>query len=338
MRLNRGFSLTAKALLVGGFVFLTGHPTTAQEPIRTRLSIATTDPHPLFAGAMRFKEALEQASGGKILVQVFPAAQAGDEAASLQLIRSGGLQFASHSSSLSSSASNEPVLQGWSLPFLYPDSDAAYRAWDSDLAAKSFAAYEKHGFKCMERWDNGFRQLSTNKPINSVEDVRGLKLRTPDGAIYISTWKALGAVPTPMAFTELYTALQTGVVEGTELPIQVIDSSKFYEVQKNFAEVNYMNDPACFSVSLQFYRSLSPELRAAVDKAAKEASVANRQRAREGFEKALSKVTSAGMKVTKPSADAFRAATASVYDDFYKKTGAEGRTLVDGILAITKKP
>jgi len=335
MPINGGFARAA-ALLACGLGLAVAAPAVAQEPIKTRFSIATSDPHPLYAGAVRFKEALEAASGGKILVQVFPSAQAGDEAASLQLIRAGGLQFATHSSSLASSASNEPALQGWSLPFLYRDSDTAYRAWDSDLAYKSFAAYEKHGFKCMERFDNGFRQLSTNRPINAVEDVRGLKLRTPDGAIYISTWRALGAVPTPMAFSELYTALQTGVVEGTELPVQVLDTSKFYEVQKHFAEVNYMNDPACVSVSMLFYRSLSPELRAAVDKAAKEAAIANRQRARDGFEKALAKVTAAGMKTTKPDAAAFRAATASVYDDYYKKTGAEGRALVEGILALAK--
>jgi len=337
MRANGGFSIAA-ALVAGGLGLLAAQPAAAQEPIKTRFSIATNEAHPLYAGAARFKEALEAATGGKMLVQIFPSAQAGDEAASLQLIRSGGLQFASHSSSLASSASNEPVLQGWALPFLYPTSDAAYRAWDSELAHKSFAAYEKHGFKCLERWDNGFRQLSTNKPINGVEDVRGLKLRTPDGAIYIATWKALGAVPTPMAFTELYTALQTGVVEGTELPVQVLDSSKFYEVQKNFAEVNYMNDPACFSVSLQFYRSLTPELRAAVDKAAKESAIANRKAARDGFDKALAKVTSSGMKATKPNIEPFRAATASVYDDYFKKNGAEGRAVVEGILALTKQP
>ena len=323
---------------MGGVLGAWSLPAAAADPIRTRLSIATNEAHPFFPGAARFKEVLEAETGGGILVQVFPSAQAGDEAASLQLIRSGGLQFAEHSSSLSSSASKEMVLQGWSLPFLYPSAAAAYRAWDSDLAYKSYTAYEKHGFKCLERWDAGFRQLSSNRPINAVEDVRGLKLRTPDGAVYISTWKALGAVPTPMAFTELYTALQTGVVEGTELPVQVIDSAKFFEVQKSFAQINYLNDPICFSVSLAFLNSLTPAQQQAVAKAAKESAITERKAANDGFEKALQRVTAAGLKITRPDSESFRKAIAPVYEDYYQKAGPEGRALVEGILALTKQP
>jgi len=313
-------------------------PADAADPIRTRLSIATNEAHPFYPGAVRFKEALEAATNGGMLVQIFPSAQAGDEAASLQLIRAGGLQFAEHSSSLSSTASNEPVVQGWSLPFPYADADAAYRAWDSDLAEKSYSAYEKHGFKCLVRWDAGFRQLSSIRPVNSVADVRGMKLRTPDGAVYFSTWKALGAVPTPMAFTELYTALQTGVVEGTELPVQVIDSAKFYEVQKHFAEINYMNDPICFSVSLSFFKSLTPAQQQAVVHAAKESAIAERKAARDSFDRALQRVTAAGLKASRPDPAEFRKAIAPVYDDYYQKAGQEGRALVEGILALTKRP
>ena len=312
-------------------------PAKSADVVQTRLSIATNEAHPYYPGAVRFKEVLEAETSGKIQVQIFPNAQAGDEAASLQLIRSGGLQFAEHSSSLASSASNEPLLQAWSLPFLYPDAEAAYHAWDSDLADKSYAAFEKHGFKCLVRWDAGFRQLSSNRPVNSVGDVRGLKLRTPDGAIYISTWQALGAVPTPMAFSELYTALQTGVVDGTELPVQVFDASKFYEVQKNFAVVNYMNDPICFSVSLQFFKSLSPDQRQAVLKAADASAMAEREAARAGFENSIQQVASVKVEITRPQTDQFRKAVAPVYDGFYQKAGEEGRTLVEEILALTKR-
>ena len=308
----------------------------AADTIKTRLSIATGEGHPFLPGALKFKEALEAASGGRIQVQVFPNAQAGDEAASLQLVRSGALQFAEHSSSLASSASNEPMLQGWSLPFLYPDADAAYRAWDSEFADKSYAAFEKHGFRCLVRWDAGFRQLSSGRPVNGVDDVKGLKLRTPNGAIYIATWKALGAVPTPMAYTELYTGLQTGVVEGTELPVQAFESSKFFEVQKHFATLNYMNDPICFSVSLSFFRSLDAELQAAVMTAARASAEAERAAARQGYDVAVAKVTAAGVQFTHPDTDAFRQAVAPVYEDYYQQAGPAGRELVQGILALTK--
>jgi TRAP-type C4-dicarboxylate transport system substrate-binding protein len=163
-----------------------------------------------------------------------------------------------------------------------------------------------------------------------------MKLRTPDGAIYVSTWKALGAVPTPMALTELYTSLQTGVVQGTELPLQGIEALKIHEILKNFAAINYMNDPICFSVSLQFYKSLTPELQKAVMKAAKESTVAERSAARDSYDKALQKVIAAGVKASRPDTAAFRKMVAPVYDEYYKKTGANGRALVEGILALTK--
>ena len=306
-------------------------------PIQTRLSIVTGETHPYYPGAVKFKEALETESRGQILVQVFANAQIGDEAAGFQLLRSGTLQFAQQSSSLASSASNELKLQAWSLPFLYPDADAAYHAWDSELAVKSYAALEKSGVKCLARWDAGFRQLSANRPVSSMSDVRGLKIRTPDGAIYVSTWKALGAVPTPMAFTELYTALQTGVVDGTELPVQVFASSKFDEVQKNYAIINYMNDPICFSVSLKFFNGLSPELQQAVMKAAQASATANRQAARASFDKAIEQVKASGVKITRPDTEPFRKAVAPVYEDFYKKVGEDARGIVNAIIQLTKK-
>lgn len=328
----------APALLLAGLGVLStvSGPVSAADPISTRLSIATNEAHPYYPGAVKFKEVLEAESKGQIKVQIFANASAGDEAASLQLIRSGGLQFSQHSSSLSSSASNEPLLQGWSLPFLYPNAEAAHRAWDSALADKSYAAYEKSGFKCLVRWDAGFRQLSSSRPVNAVADLRNLKVRTPDGAVYIGTWKALGATPTPMAYTELYTALQTGVVEGTELPVQVFLSGKFTEVQKNFAVINYMNDPICFSVSLRFFNSLSPALREAVMKAAKASAIAERLAATESFERSLAQVRKLGVAVTQPDTEPFRKAIASIYEDFYKRNGEEGRALLTGIMAAAK--
>lgn len=329
-----------RALVVGlGLLALLSYaePAGAADAVRARLSIATTETHPYYPGAQRFKEALEAETKGAIQVQVFPNAQAGDEAASLQLLRSGGLQFAEHVISLATSAFNEPKLTAWSLPFVYRDADAAYRAWDSELAEKSVAVFEKSGFRCLVFWDAGFRQLSSNRAVNAVADVKGLKVRTPNGAIYVDTWKALGGVPTPMAFTELYTALQTGVVDGTELPVQVFHSSKFAEVQKNVALINYTNDPICFSVSLKFFNALPAEQQQAVVKAAKASAIAERQAANSGFETAIQAVKAAGVNVTRPDTEAFRQAVAPVYEAYYQTAGEDGRALVKAILATAAK-
>jgi TRAP-type transport system periplasmic protein len=169
-----------------------------------------------------------------------------------------------------------------------------------------------------------------------VEDVRGLKVRTPNGTIYIDTWKALGAVPTPMAFTELYTALQTGVVDATELPLQTFQAAKFAEVQKNVAVLNYMNDPICFSVSNKFFTGLRPELQQAVAKALKDATGVERDAVTSSFKSSADAVKAAGVKFSEPDTEPFRKAVAPVYESYFKTNGEEGRKLVDTISAVAK--
>jgi TRAP-type transport system periplasmic protein len=329
-------SLTVVAVLavVAGF-----HVATADSPkLIVRLSIAGNQQHPYYAGAVKFKEVLDRGSQGKIEVKIFENSQLGDEAASLELVRKGGLEFTEHLTSIAASAYKQPTLQAWSLPFLYPDSRAAYKAWDSDVATRSYAMFEPLGFKCLARWDAGFRELSSMRPVNSLADVKGLKVRTPAGQIYLQTWRSLGAVPVPMAITELYTALQTGVVSGTELPLQALVSLKYYEVQKSAAVLNYMNDPICFSTSVKFFGSLSPELQQAVLDAVTAATSAERQASVTQAEAAVAQLKKLGLSVTQPPLDPFRAAVAPVYDEYYTSVGAAGRDLVHQIQQVIAKP
>jgi tripartite ATP-independent transporter DctP family solute receptor len=304
-------------------------PVAAASTVRVSLS-ASTD-HPYNVGAVKFKEVLERESKGEIKVQIFNNSQLGDESASLEAVRTGSLEFAEHLTSLAASAYGEPQVGAWALPFLYPNSESAWKAWDSPAAVRSYAAFDKKGFKCIARWDAGFRELSSSKPVNSLADVKGLRLRTPAGKIYIDTWKALGAAPVPMAITELYTALQTGVVSGTELPLQAILSYKYYEVQKSDAMLNYIDDPICFSVSAKYYDSLSRDLQKAVMDAAAASSGAERQAAATQAGAAVARIKQLGMTVTQPDLTEFRKAVAPVYDDFYKANGPDSRALVQQI-------
>lgn len=302
-----------------------------------RYTQGTGKAHASYLGAEKFKEVLEAGSNGQISVEIYPDGQFADEANSIQLMRSGALEFGNFSSSLVASALKVPELQAWSLPFLYDDAQSAYRAWASDVAKDSYAALEKSGIKWLGCFDQGFRQLSTSQAVNKVEDLQGLKVRTPNGEVYVNTWKALGAVPGPMAFGELYSALQTGAMDATELPIQVVASGKFYEVQKSVALINYLNDPNCISVSTKFFESLSPELQKAVEDAADAAVKAQHDASVESFETSLKEVTDAGLTVTTPDLEPFRDAVASVYESFYASTGDDGRKLVESIRQAAKE-
>lgn len=307
------------------------------QAMQTRYSQSTSESHPYFAGAKKFKEVLEAETDGRITVDLYASATVADEGASLQLLRSGALEFAQHSSSLAASTFNVPHLMAWTMPFLYPDAEATYRAWDSELFTESFGVFDRFGFKCLVLWDAGSRQLSSNRAVEKVADVSGLKIRTPNSPVYIDIWNALGGVPAPMAFAELYTGLQTGVVDGTELPVQLIFSDKFHEVQSHQAIINYMNDPICFSVSKVFYDRLTPDLQAAVVKAAMESAVAQRATVQEGFQAAIDGIAEQGMTVTYPDTSEFREAVLPVYESFYSQAGDEGRALVESILAIVSQ-
>ncbi len=309
---------------------------TAQAPIQTRLSIGgANEEHVFYFGAQKFKEALERETGGRMVVEIFPNASLADEAGNVQLMRTGALQFSTHSSSLAASALNQPVLQGWTLPFLYPNEEKAYLAWDSDVARNAYAAFESSGISCLERWDAGFRQISANRAIESIEDLRGLKIRTPDGGVYIDAVQALGADATPLAFNEIYTSLQTGVIDGTELPAQAIFAMNFHEVQTSLAIVNYLNEPICFSASTQFLNSLEPDLRAAVDVAAKEAAAAEREDAQRRLQIALDGMEAAGITFTYPDAAQFREAVKPVYEKYYESAGDAGRQMIEEVFKIT---
>jgi len=337
MVMNRRLGLFALAI---GAVFLatTASPGFAQDTIQTRFSIGgANEDHVFYYGAKKFKEALERESKGRITVELFPNSQIADEAGSIQLLRTGGVQFTTHSSSLAASAFNTPLVQGWTLPFLYPTAEAAYRAWDSDVARNVYGEFEKSGVTCMERWDAGFRQISSKSPIEKLEDLKGLRIRTPNGATYIEAIRALGATPTPLAFSEIYTSLQTGVIDGTELPAQAIFAMKFHEVQTHIAVVNYMNEPICFSASTQFLNSLDPELRKAVEVAAREATEAERAEAQARFQLALDGIKAAGLSFTHPDLAAFREAVKPAYEIFYETAGDDGRKMIEQVLEITTK-
>jgi tripartite ATP-independent transporter DctP family solute receptor len=170
-----------------------------------------------------------------------------------------------------------PGVDVFGMPFLFEDKAQAYKILDSLVAEDIFRVTEEQNIKVLASWENGFRQVGTiKKPVYKLEDLRGLKIRTAPGDIFIDTWACLKAAATPIAWNEVFTALQTGVVDGQEVPLGPFYTGGFGEVVKYYSFINYMYDPFSLTVSMGFWNSLLPELQEAVQKAANESRDAQR--------------------------------------------------------------
>jgi tripartite ATP-independent transporter DctP family solute receptor len=181
-------------------------------------------------------------------------------------------------------------------------------------------------------YENGYRNITNSKrPINTPADVKGLKIRTPENLAQLETFKAMGAVATPMAFSELYNALSQGVVDGQENPLQNIWTSKMYEVQKYLTMTGHIYNSAYILASNKFWMGLPADLRKIAEDSLKEASdwqldfVANLDK------QLITDLKAKGMQVTFPDQEAFRKATAPAYDAFYAKFGDRAKKIIETI-------
>ena len=188
------------------------------------------------------------------------------------------------------------------------------------------------GIRMVGFYENGYRNITNSKrPINTPADVKGLKIRTPENLAQLETFKAMGAVATPMAFSELYNALSQGVVDGQENPLQNIWTSKMYEVQKYLTMTGHIYNSAYILASNKFWMGLPADLRKIAEDSLKEASdwqldfVANLDK------QLITDLKAKGMQVTFPDQEAFRKATAPAYDAFYAKFGDRAKKIIEAI-------
>jgi tripartite ATP-independent transporter DctP family solute receptor len=260
-------------------------------------------------GALKFKEVLEAESGGKFNVIVYPGNQLGTPREMLAQLALNTTQIM---------ASGDPgikEIEYLALPYLMKGianyaaviNSPIGEAWNKKLV-------DQRKVQLLGFLPRSPRQISTNKVINSMADLKGLKLRAPQRDYYVESLTALGAKPTPMAFKEVYTALQTGVVDGQENPIETIYAQKFYEVQKAIAMVDYIDKPAYVMVGDAFWQGLSADDRAhfktaqAASRALVEGMLPTQQK------EFIEKMQAAGITITYPDKAEFIAATQKVRD------------------------
>ena len=255
--------LAATALSVG--------VATAQTPIIIKVSHVVAPDTPKGKGAQRFKELAEQRTGGRVKVELYPNSQLYKDKEEMEALQLGSVQMLAPSL-----AKFGPLgvkeFEVFDLPFLFKD-DASFRGiTDGALGADLFKKLEPKGIKGLAYWDNGFHQMSANKPLHAVADFKGMKMRIQSSKVLDAEMRALGAIPQVMAFSELYQALQSGVVDGTEGVASNFYTQKVYEVQKHMTISNHGHLAYAVIVNKKFWDGLPADLRTVLESCIKEAT------------------------------------------------------------------
>jgi len=234
------------------------------------------DSHPLNTSAKEMAAAIKAETNGRFDLQIFPNNQLGSDTDMLSQIRSGGIEFFTLSGLILSTLVPAASING--IGFAFPDYDTVWKAMDGDLGGHVRGEINKAGLVVMDKiWDNGFRQTtSSSKPINGPEDFKGFKIRVPVSQLWTSMFKAFDAAPASINFSEVYSALQTKVVEGQENPLAIISTAKLYEVQKYCSLTNHMWDGFWFLANRRAWEAVPQDVRTIVAKHINAAAVNER--------------------------------------------------------------
>ena len=263
-----------------------------------------------------FAAYVEEQSGGAVQVDIYAAEQLGSNAEMAEMLEMGSLDAMMMPQG--QEASFAPKINTLGLPFLFPDYDSVYKVLDSEIGDELVADLESHNMIQLAYWENGLRQTTNSKrPINGAADFKGLKIRTPEDAMTMAIFEALGASPSPLAFSELYLALQQGTFDGQENPVSNIYANNFQDVQKYLAMTNHKYECKNMIFSLTSWNKYPEDVQNLLKEAAKTYGDEHRKAIVDSQETMLKELEDAGMEVTYPDVEELKAATASVYDDFY---------------------
>ena len=292
------------------------------------------EPGSLFAAsAEEFAKRANAKLGARAKVVVFGSSQIGGDKELLQKLKLGTVDMALPSTVMSSEADLFGVFE---MPYLVKDRKHMGRIEKELFWAKLAPEAEKKGLKILAVWENGYRHITNSKrPINTPEDLKGIKLRVPEGKWRVKMFQAYGANPSPMKFSEVFTALQTGVMDGQENPFTQIYSAKFQEAQKYLSLTGHVYTPGYATAGAKKWATLPADVRKILEDTAKETQAFVYQTAEKGDNELLGKLKAAGMQVNTPNKDAFIAASRPVYEDFAKEV-AGSKEVIERAIALGK--
>lgn len=275
------------------FAFGFTHLVSAADPIIIKFSHVVAPNTPKGKAAEKFKQLVEERTKGSVKVEIYPNSQLYKDREEMEALQIGAVQMLAPSLSKFGPIGVREF-EVFDLPYIFPNKETLYRVMDGDIGKSLMGKLNSKGIVGLSFWDNGFKQMSANRPLRNVEDFKGLKMRIQSSKVLDAEMKALGANPQVMAFSEVYTALQQGVVDGTENPNSNFYTQKMNEVQKHLTISDHGYLGYAVIVNKKFWDGLPDNTRKTVAQAMKEATEYEREIARQENEEALAKVRAAG--------------------------------------------
>lgn len=290
-----------------------------------KFASANNKGHPQVMGMEKFADLVKAKSDGKITVKLFPGGVLGGDVQTVSALQGGVIEMTVLNAGILSS--NAKQFGAVDLPFLFNSGEEADKVMDGPFGTSLLQLLPDTGLVGLGYWELGFRNLTNNRhPVAKLEDIRGLKIRTIQSPIPVELFNSLGANAVPMSYTELYTALETGTVDGQENPAANIVNAKFYEVQKYMTITRHQYNPQIVLVSKKFWDGLNDEEKGVLQSAANEARDYQRKVSREQDAASIQEIKKTGMEVTELSpeeTEKLRAAVKPMIDKFSADIGAE---------------
>ncbi len=277
--------------------------------------------HPYHIGSEFFGKRAKELTNGRIEVQVYPSSQLGNERELAEALQIGTVEMAAITTAVTSRFVKE--LEIFNLPFLFKDFQHVYKVLDSKFGEELNMAAQKKGLRILGWWTGGSRSIYARKPISDLASMKGLKIRTMETPLIIATWKALGLIPTPIPFSEVYTALQQGVVDAGEGNVISYESMKFDEVAPYLSHIKYLITIELLLCGENFFNSLSKDLQSALLQAGKDSVPVERKVNEDAENKVVELLKSKNKTVVIPDLAPFIKAVEPIYDQQGKAIGMD---------------
>lgn len=290
----------------------------AQFKASMKLASSVAPDHPYNVGGKKFADLIKERTNGRIDIKIYPAGQLGKgEREMTEGVQQGTIDLLVTSTGPQGGFS--PSINILDFPFLFRDYAHVDSVLDGPIGRKLLDDFEKANLKGLAFWENGFRHLTNSKlPVRKVEDAKGLKIRTMENKVHLAAWKAAGLNPTPMAFGEVFTALQQKVIDGQENPVAVIYSSKFWDAgQKYFSFTAHVYSPAILMMSKKVFDSMPKEDQELFLKTALEVGKFQRKLNRDDEDRKMKEMEAKGVQVIRDvDRESFRKAMSPIYEQF----------------------
>jgi len=314
-RLAKTFASVVLGLAAFGLV--SGAPATAQAAkLELKLGHIQTEQDFWHLGSLKFKEELEKRSNGEITLKIYPNSTLGGDRDLVEGMQMGTVDFGLVAGVLGNFEKSIGLLE---LPYLFDSQEEFNKVIHGPIGEEiAGRMVKKAGIRILNWWDRGPRQTTSNKPINKLEDLKGLKIRLPEIPAMVNSWRAMGANPTPMAWSEVYTGLQQNVIEAQENPIPFIYGGRINEVQKYIAMTDHKYEYVTIAMSEMRWKKLNDAQRKIIVEAANAATAYENQLVLDKTNELLAEMQKKGLQVTHPDKKELAAAARSVHEDFAK--------------------